>query len=452
MNNNATKLSNIMDDNEKMKLIVDEWLHSDVPDYVERNVLDIELQEGIAYGIVGVRRAGKTFTLFEIADKLRKKLPHEKIIYVNFEDQRLQPLKGKEIIELPSIIFQNYNVRPPLILLLDEIQAVPDWERGLRTLLDKRIAKIIFTGSSSKLTPRELPPLLAGRTLTKIIYPLSFVEFLKFKGFNLDYEYMRFSGHDELLRLFKEYLLFGGFPQIVLSKNKRELLTDLFYTIFYRDLISKFEIHNIQEFEAFIRLLIANAGTLFSASKSANFLKSIGIKITKTTLLKYLEYAKSAFLVFPVEIFSYKIKDRLQYPKKIYIVDTGFLSLSMFKLKIDWGMLFENAVFMELIRRNYNVFYWKNERGEEVDFVLVENLQPLKLLQACWDVKNENTLKREIRALKKASKELKVKECEIITFDFKGEKVVDDLKIKFIPFWEWAWRDSNPHGLSPPGF
>ena len=287
-----------MNNKEKLSFYIDWWLNLIIRDR--------------AYGIVGVRRSGKTF-------KLRKIYPKEKVIYINFEEQRLHPLNGKELLD------QKCNVSKPF-LLLDEIQALPGWERATRTLIDNRMANIIFTGSS---------PVLAGRTITKIIYPLSFKEFLEFKNVKINYEH---------LRLLDEYLDFRGFPS-----------------------------------EAFVRFLIRSAGSLFSISKVQNTLKSLGFKISKATLLKYLEYEKN-----------------IVYPRKIFIVDNGFL-------KKYEGACFENAD---------DIFYWKNERGEEVDFVLVKDLKPYKLIQVAVDIKDEKTKEREIKALKKASDELKVKAGE----------------------------------------
>ena len=442
IDNFTEKSATEMDNREKLYLMLEWWFGSGIPSYINRDIVNINHLQGlnVALGIAGVRRSGKTYTLFELADKLRKKYPKKSVIYINFEDQRLHPLNGKEIFDLFDVLKEKYNPPFPFFLLLDEIQVLPQWERNLRTVIDNRMAKVISTGSSSILTGEELPSVLGGRTLTMIIYPLSFKEFLQFKGVKIEPMYLKYTGHPELLRLLEEYLNFGGFPEVVLSENKMDILNELFLTIFYRDLVSRYKIYRTPEFEAFIHLLVRNSASLFSVSKTWNTLKSLGFKISKGTLFKYLEYARSVFLVYPVEIFSYGIKDRLQYPKKIYVVDNGFLSLTMFKVKRDEGALLENAVFIELKRRRIydNIFYWKNKRGEEVDFVLLRNITPYKLIQVCVDLSDEKTLKREIRALKKASEELRVKDCYIITKDTSGEEKIGKLKIRILSFWEWA--------------
>ncbi len=224
------------------------------------------------------------------------------------------------------------------------------------------------------------------------------------------------------------------------KREKREILSSYFITIFYRDVVEKFSIRKVTEFETFLRFLLREASSLLSMKKALNFMYGLGFKITKNTLLEYLNYAMKAFIMSGVEIFSYKLKDRMQYPKKIYCIDTGIVNLGYFRLKVNMGNLLENAVFLELKRREREVFYWKGERGEEVDFVVVENFTPVELIQVCYDVREEETGKREIRALIKAMKEFTLKEGLVITENYEKEETVEGKRIRFVPFWKWALR------------
>ena len=428
---------------DKLKLFLDEWFSSKIVNLIKRDIVTFDFPEGMGMAIAGVRRSGKTFVLFEMAEKLRKLYPVYNVVYINFEDDRLLPLNGNELKNLFSVLKQNFpiNKESPIWFLLDEVQLIPEWEKYLRSFIDRRIARIIFTGSSKELTIKNLPSKLAGRVISKIIFPLSFREFLRFRDFTLDMRELKYSKHDELMYLFNEYLEYGGFPEVVLSKDKKEVLSSYFLTIFYRDMVEKFSVRKIEEFEIFLRLTFRQIGSLMSLKNTINFMRSIGFKLSKNTALEYLEYAQNAFLIYPVEIFSYKLKDRMQYPKKIYCVDTGIVNLGIFRLKRDYGNLLENAVFMELLRRKENIFYWKNERGEEVDFVILENFKPVELIQVCYNIEEEKTKKREIKALLKAMDEFKLKKGLIITKDFLGEEKINNKKVIYRPFWLWALKN-----------
>ncbi|MCD6407749.1 ATP-binding protein [bacterium] len=432
---------------EKIKLILDEWFHSSIPELKERNFLSVDFPEGMGVVITGVRRSGKTYTLFELARKLRNLYPPYNIVYLNFEDERLLPLEGKEMQMLISVIKENFKIdkNKPLWLLLDEIQVVPEWWSYVRGIIDRKEARIVVTGSSAGLTLEKISSKLAGRVLIKSLYPLGFREFLEFKGVPFKNRSLLYSLQSDILYYLQEFLQFGGFPKIVFvekEEEKREFLTNYFYTIFYRDIIERFSIRKIFEFESFIRLVLKQTGTFLSISRIVSFMKSLGFKISKPTVIEYLNYACNSLLVYPVEIFSYKLKDRLQYPKKIYCVDTGFINLTKFKLKIDWGSVLENAVFIELLRRGKEVFYWKDERGYEVDFVEIRNMKPVSLIQVCWEPEGD-IVKREVRALLKAMHHFGLKEGVIITRNFSHIKRTDDKVIIFKPFWKWVLKEDK---------
>ncbi|RKZ26973.1 hypothetical protein DRQ20_01645 [bacterium] len=428
--------------NEKLWLLLEEWFRSPVPPLVRREIVSFSsFPSGMGVALVGVRRGGKTYALLEFAEELRKRFPLHNVVYVNFEDERLFPVKEDDLKDLVPLLHEYFEVRKnaPLWLLLDEVERVPGWERCVGGLIDRKVARVVFTGSSAGL--EEIPSRLAGRVLFKRVYPLGFKEFLMFKNFSVSGE-IKFAP-PELLQLFREFLMFGGFPEVVLAsgkREKREILSSYFITIFYRDVVEKFSIRKVTEFETFLRFLLREASSLLSMKKALNFMYGLGFKITKNTLLEYLNYAMKAFIMSGVEIFSYKLKDRMQYPKKIYCIDTGIVNLGYFRLKVNMGNLLENAVFLELKRREREVFYWKGERGEEVDFVVVENFTPVELIQVCYDVREEETGKREIRALIKAMKEFTLKEGLVITENYEKEETVEGKRIRFVPFWKWALR------------
>lgn len=426
---------------EKLRLVLDDWFTAKTPSLIPRNLFPEEVPEDMAVAVMGVRRAGKTYTLFEVAQKLRKRLPFYNVLYINFEDDRLLPLNGKELKDLPSALLQHFEVKKglPLWFLLDEIQHIPGWEKSIRRFLDRRIAKVVITGSTASISPRTLSTSLAGRVFPLNVFPLSFREFLKFKKFAYaDIKSLQLSLQNDVLKLFNDFLLYGGFPTVVLSSNKREILATYFDSIFYRDLVERHGIRKIAEFEAFVRLLLRNSANRMSLTKIVHTLRSMGHKISKATASEYLNFAKDAFLIWEVEIFSYKLKDRMQYPRKVYSIDTGFVHLGQFKLKMDWGVALENAVFIELKRRGEEVYFWQNERGLEVDFVIVRQMEPYMLIQVVWDFGDEKTLKREERALARAMEELGISKALIITRSTFGERSIKDARVPVMPFWYWS--------------
>ncbi|MCD6318552.1 ATP-binding protein [Candidatus Aerophobetes bacterium] len=426
---------------ESLKYLISEWLESDLPFLVERGMGTGKIPPDVGFVITGVRRSGKTYLIYEIAQKLRREIPHQNIIYINFEDDRLYPLKGDELRKLPDVYFEYFspNEDYPIWLLLDEVQNIPNWERSIRTFLDRRIARVVVTGSSSKLLPGEIATSLRGRTLTETVYPLGFKEFLRFKEFKVKSpQSLLYSPQKpKVLKFFNEFLEYGGFPQVVLSKEKEELLREYYRAIFYRDIVERFKIRNLSLFENFLKLLIHQNASLFTLGKADNFLKTLGFKITKSTLAEYLFYIKSAFLLFEISLFSYSTKDRLQYPRKIYTIDTGLVNSVTFRYSHNYGRMLENAIFLELLRRGKEVYYWKTKNNYEVDFVIIEGFKVKELIQVVWDISDEKTIKREERALLKAMGEFNLDKGLILTKDYSERKKIKGKEILYQPAWLW---------------
>ncbi len=429
------------DDIEKIRYLIEEWLEQETPELIERSFPYDYKKSNLIISLVGVRRAGKTYLLFQIAKQLRVSIPRQNIIYLNFEDNRLFPLKGDELSSLIETYIENFTPasRAPIYFLLDEIQNIPDWERSLRRIYDQKKVKLLITGSSSKLLSSEIATSLRGRTLSHLVFPFSYREFLKAKGIKiedtpkLEYSTRRHS----LLRQFQDYLRFGGFPQVVFEDAKDELLREYYQAIFYRDIVERFNIRKLSLFEAFLKILMENNASLFSISKMADYLRTIGFKVNKSTLSEYIFYARSAFLIFDVSIFSYKVKDRLQYPRKIYAIDPGLVNAITFRASHNYGKMLENVIFLELMRRRKEVYYWKSGRNYEVDFVVKEGLKVVELIQVVWKVADAQTRKREERALLLAMEEFGLKKALVLTRDEKREVKIDKKQIHYLPAWLW---------------
>ncbi len=428
---------------EIIKTILYEWQERKLPVIIPR---EIELEKYLGLKVpkiivvTGFRRTGKTYLVFNLIKNLLKKKNREEVIYINFEDERI-PNKIEILTDLlPTIkeIFQH----PPKIIFLDEIQNISDWSKWVRRIYDKEKIKIFITGSSSKMSSREIPTELRGRCLEVKVFPLSFREFLIFKKININFSSIPYSENEKikLNKALNEYLLYGGMPEVVLSEKEKkfEILQQYYKTVIRRDIIERFKIKNEEGLKSLLLLLLNS--TSYSISKLYNTLKSLNYKIGKTTLCRYVSYIENSYFSESVPIFSYKIKDQLQYPRKVYFVDNGFINALSTKFSKNLGRLYENLVFNELKRRvdsDTGIFYWKDGRGKEVDFVIKEGLKIKKLIQVSYNLDSFETKQREMKNLLKASKELKCKELLIITEDYEKEEKIGGQKIIYQPLWKW---------------
>lgn len=433
---------------EKIKYILTDWFERAIPEYIERDITVDIFEENMILAIAGVRRAGKTYSLYQIITKLRNEIPKENIIFINFEDDRLYPLESNELRQLLPTYIQNFlhNSSYPIYLFLDEIQNINEWERTIRNIYDtKKNVKIAITGSNSKLLSSEIATSLRGRCISRIIYPLSFREFLKFRNYQIDaLNLITYSNKkDEIICHFNDFLEMGGFPQVVLAKRKTEILMEYYRSIFYRDIVERYEIRNIRLFENFMKLAIQSVGSLFSFGKAKNTLESIGFKVSKNTLIEYMKMMQSAFLIYEVPIFSYTVKDQLQYPRKIYICDTGLRNAVCFRFSEDTGKLLENIVFTSLVGKGVEVYYWKDKNGYEVDFLIREKNRVTNLIQVCYEVVDYKTRKREERPLFRAMEMFKLNRALILTFNTQDEVKFQAKTIVYKPIWLWLLENDK---------
>jgi len=432
-----------------IKEIIYEYWEKELPEVIERN-LKIDSSDLIS-DIVGIRRCGKTFLMFDEIKKILKKTDKKSTIYINFENRKLFPLKKEYFNEIIEFIYSEELLeKGKVYLFLDEIQRISGWEKFIRSIYDefKGKIKIFVSGSSANLLSKEYGSLLTGRHITTTLMPLSFKEFLNFKNYELP-KVVTEKEKTKIKKFFNEYIKFGGFPEVVLSKNKEQILNQLFSDIISRDILGR-AVRKENILEEFAHYLAGNVTSLLSFNKMANYFKSRGVKVSVQTLENYFWLIKNSFLFFDNLIFSYKIKNQLQNPKKIYCIDNGIINLIGFKFSRDYGKLYENTVFLELKRKHINnasasIFYWQNPRHEEVDFVLKEGLKIKQLIQVCCDISDLETKEREIRALLKASKELKCKNLLMITGDYEAEEKAEWFglkgKIVFMPLWRALLSD-----------
>jgi len=385
-------------------------------------------KEDLAMLITGPRRAGKsTFALLSAKGKPSA--------HINFDDERL----GIPSAELNDVLEAFHSLKGnPEILIFDEIQNVPGWEKFITRVIPTK--KVVITGSNSNLLGSELATHMTGRHIDMVLLPFSFREFLLYAGFTPDI-YLTHS-ISKIKASMEKYLSLGGFP---LAGSEPDFLQRLFSDIVQKDVILRYKPHRAATVRDLARLLASNSGNEITYSKLAHVLN---VK-SPNTIQKYLSYLESAYLVFRLERFSYKLKERVMAPKKIYAIDTGFIGL--FSAAPSFGQVMETAAAVEILRRTTfekktEAFYWRDHVGHEIDFVIVRDGKVAEILQCCFDSSNPLTLERELRAFPGAARALRTKNAILLTRDDEKEIFRDGLKIRLVPLWKWLLSYSPPSG------
>ena len=381
--------------------------------------------------LVGVRRAGKSTILYQIIDYLLKNriTRPENILFINFEDIRFNSLS---IDEWYNLYLEELKPDGISYLFFDEIHYCQNWVNFVRSHVDRKSAKIFLTDSSSYLLPTELASILTGRKVTFEIYPVSFKEYLTFKqvdiqGFG--------SKESALLRGYlKDYIDFGGFAELInidWSVSKK-LLLELFDDIITKDIVTRFSVDytKIRDLSYYV---LNNPGQRMTYRK----LKSI-FKVGSNVPQKYLGHLEDVFLCFTIKEYSEKVKEQLYSPKKVYPIDTGLINALAFKVSENTGPLLETIVYLELKRRNKEIYHGNFDNKYEVDFIIKSGKEVENIINVSYDLKNEKTRKREIDGLKIASEKLQPKEILLLTWQ--EEETIDlDGKYKLMirPLWKW---------------
>ena len=420
--------------------IIQEYWDKELPETQEREI-EISLEKKFINDIVGPRRSGKTYLMYLTIKKILKKTDKKATIYINFENRKLLPLRETYLNDLIEFIYAEKLVDKykTVYLFLDEVQRIDRWEQYVRSIYDefKEKIKIFVSGSSANLLSKEYSKLLTGRHLTTYVTPLSFREFLDFNKIKIPSKNITEQEESIIKRKLGEYIKHGGFPDVVLGKEKDEIISQLFTDIVTRDVLSRIDVRKEDIVEEFSYYLASNVSNLLSFNKMKNYFTSKGMKISVPTLTNYFWHLKNAFLFNDSLIYSYNIKDQMQYPRKIYCIDNGIVNIVGFKLSENIGNMYENTVANELIRRDKKIYYWKNRQQEEVDFVVVHGTQVKQLIQVCYNIENIDTKNREIKSLIKAMMSFKINEGLIITENYDSTETINNKKIIFKPLWKW---------------
>jgi len=391
--------------------------------YLERNIDESFLKTKKVFVITGIRRCGKSTLLKQISKN------YEKFFYLNFEDERLLNFESDDFNYLLEVFMELYGKCKTIFF--DEIQNIYGWEKFVSRLF-KNGYKVYITGSSANLLSRELGTSLTGRHLKKELYPFSFKEYLEYNGNNI-YDLNITSDRSKIKRNFNNYLKYGGFPEVLESKDRREL-SQLYQDVLVKDLLVRFKIRETKSFRELALYLISNIG----APISFNNLKKI-LDLSSVSLVKnYIDYLEESYLIFSLFKYDYSLKKQIRNDRKIYAIDPGMIKEVAFKFSKNSGRYLENLVYLELKRREKEVFYFKEKY--ECDFIIREGIKITQAIQVTDQLNHENK-EREINGLVNALKSFKLKEGLLLTSDSEEELLVDGFKIKIIPIWKWLIRN-----------
>ncbi|ABQ87483.1 ATP-binding protein [Methanobrevibacter smithii] len=366
--------------------------------------------------ITGVRRCGKTVLLKQIIDELENRgIASENIIYMSFESSKYKNIRNDD--DLDEFIFsKTNNLNGKIYLLFDEIQKVKNWEVSLNSYRVDLECDIYITGSNSQLLSGELATLISGRYISINMLPFSFKELIQY------YDEM----HEKIdeIKLFEQYLSYGGFPGLLNYENeeKEKYLYDLYSTIVLNDILYKNKVKDLDLLERLMEFMISNIGKLFSANSISKYIKNENRKTTPHTIINYMDYARNAFIFYQIKRENIKQKRKLLISDKYYLVDSGFYFIFNGSTQRNWSQLLENIVFLELIRQGYSITIGKIQ-DLEVDFVCRKANQ-IKYIQVSQSILDENTRKREFKSLEKISDSYPKYVISMDSFDFSANGII----------------------------
>jgi predicted AAA+ superfamily ATPase len=432
-----------------VNFLIDDFHERALPELVPREKVMPHLK-GKASVVVGMRRSGKTWYCYQhMKELLDEGIPKERILYLNFEDDRLLPFSAGDFQTILDTYYRKFPSFKTMecFYFFDEIQRIQGWETFVRRVLDTESIRLHVTGSSSKLLSSEIASALRGRSLTTEIYPFSFSEFLTLRGEERG-EKARYGSRKRasLQHLAGLYMKTGGFPEVqsLETASRHEVLRNYLDVVILRDVVERHGVGNVGALRSLIRQAISAPGGRFSVNRFYNTMKSRGISCTKNSLYDYLDYLTDAFMIYQVPIYARSEKVRQVNPRKLYAVDTGLVQAMSHRITRDDGALLENLVFMHLRRYGISPAYCVTSAGTEVDFVFntptEDGPQPV---QVCWDLSDSKTKNREVQSLLQAMRELGSSRGTIVTWldeDDPGNG------IDVVPAWKWLL--GSPRGVS----
>lgn len=392
----------------------------------------LDLEDTLNYVFVGIRRAGKSYLLFQHIQHLIKsgQARIEDILYVNFEDERVSSVKAEELNLFLECYNEMHDGKP--LVFLDEIQNIDGWEKFVRRLADSKY-RVFITGSNAKMLSKEIYTTLGGRFVAKEVFPFTFREYLAFHAIELDTNWEYGKTRIEVLNLFRNYFYFGGFAESFALKDKRGWLNALYQKLLLGDVIFRNDIRNENAIKVLVKKLSESVMQPTSLARLKSVIDSTGASIARNTLVDYLQYLADAYLIFGISNFSDKLSEKETF-KKRYFFDNGLLNNFLFDPETK---LLENMVAISLKKKYNDDLYFYN-KNVEVDFFVPKQQ---RAIQVCYSLADEATKQREIKALMKLSEVYGTKNLEIVTWEEEAVFDGNGIPIKIVSILKWLLNE-----------
>jgi hypothetical protein len=416
---------------ELLKRIIRDFHLAPLP-ALNRRALEVPLDTGKIVTLVGVRRSGKTSYLFNLMETLLGRgVPVTRLLYVNFEDERLDLGTG----EL-DLLLQAYQELCPdqelreCYFFFDEIQNVAGWDKFVRRVYDNGTRNIFITGSNTRLLSSEIATSLRGRTVSYEVFPLSFREYLFFRGVAVDLHSSRSIA--QINHHLADYLRHGGFPEVIGfdASLRNRVLQEYFNVMIYRDLLERYEIRNLPVLKFFLKRLLASATRQVSVNNIYNELKSSGFRVGKNQLYDFFEACQNIYLALLLRKHTRSLVE-----KKVYAIDTGLLNALDYNFSADTGKTLEQAVFLELRRRGKEVYFFKEKAA--CDFIVRQGSAVTEAIQVAAALADAKTRNRELRGLLECCGAFGLKSGVIITADAEEEFEAAGVRVTVVPLYRW---------------
>ena len=396
---------------------------------IKRKIYQEQVNAPEVLVISGVRRCGKSVLMQQI-----RAGQAEQDYCLCFDDDRLLHFEVSDFQLMCDVFAEDFGMQKTFYL--DEVQLIEGWERFVDRLYSHH-NKVFITGSNAYLLSKELGTLLTGRHLTQELWPMSLLEFMELRNEKWQKsDLYTTAGKAKLVNLQNAYLKEGGFPQYLQTRNPR-YLKELYNDIIYRDIVARHKLQSDRQIREMTYYLASNSTHRFTYLSVA---KATGIKSSET-VQDYIRYLEEAYLVGVLTKYDYKVGEQLKSPKKIYFVDNALVSQIGFSFSSNMGPRLENAVYVELRRREHEVFYYQDKW--ECDFIVRKNASIVKAYQVTMSLADTETRKREINGLVSAMDAFGLNEGTVITQDESEELKLDDgRRVYVIPFYKWVCEES----------
>lgn len=395
----------------------------------------IEFDRSSNYVLIGPRRAGKSYMLYQYIQHLvtNGEVAIQQIVYINFEDERIAFISAYELGVILDSYHEMYPEKQPW-LFLDEIQNVSGWEKFARRLADSKY-HVMITGSNAKMLSTEIATTLGGRYISREILPFSFSEYLTYYNISpaTNWEYIP-SQRQMVKNRLDTYFRDGGFAETFDKTDKREWLNSLYQKIIMGDIVERNGIRNPRVFRLLARKLASSVMQPTSVARLQHIIISTGEKISLPILKDYLDYMNEAYLTFDVPNMASHLSEQTTAQKR-YFIDNGILNLF---LQNDYPKLLENIVAIQLHKiysnsdSEYRLFYYN--KNIEIDFCIPEKSLAI---QVSYNMDDMDTAEREIGALRKFMKQYPDYNGQIITYDQEKEIEIEGKSVPIIPLWKW---------------